>query len=350
MLFPFQVKNSKGEVEFDGFTKKHIANVERQITNAGFKVDITTLTEVLAEVREEKYYMIKPSDYVDVRVGVGAWSDSITSFTAGASADGGETGFINTAANHSKLASVDVVMDSQTFPVRTWAKHIDWSIPLLQQASKAASLGNAAAWDLVAAKERVRKTNWDLMVQKAAFVGIASQNLTGLLNASGVTVDTGTLPAEIGAMSDAQLQVVAGNMVKAYFLNSNSTVMPDQLILPQNQAFLLSATNSVTYPMKTKWDVLLDGFKAATQNPNFQMKAVAYADVTGAGSAGAFAKARYTLSRRGVDVARFEIPVDYTTTMAHSFNGFQFANAGFGQIGGVHVYRPLEIMYFQVGA
>lgn len=347
-MFPFQVTNGKGESEFIPQTRKHIANIQKQVKNAGFSVDITTLTQVLAEVREEKYYVVKPSDFVDVRVGVGAWADTITSFTSGASADDGETGFINTAANHSRLASVDVTLQPQTFPVRTWAKHIDWSIPQLEQASKAASLGNAAAWDLVAAKERVRKTNWDLMIQKAAFVGVASNGLGGLLNGTGVTVDTATLPAEIGAMSDAQLQVVAGNMVAAYFANAQSTALPDQLIIPQSQAFLLSQTNSVTYPLKTKWDILLDAFKAATQNPNFQIKSVVYANTTALN--GSFAKNRYTLSRKDQDVARFEIPVDYTMTMAHSFNGFQFANAGFGQIGGVHIYRPLEIMYFQVGA
>lgn len=347
-MFPFMIKNSKGQSEFVPQTRKHIANIERQIRNAGFTVDITTLTEVIAEVREEKYYVIKPSDFMSVRVGVGAWMDAITSFTSGASADDGETGFINTAANHSRLASVDVTLQPQTFPIRTWAKHIDWSIPQLEQASRAAAMGNAAAWDLVAAKERVRKTNWDLMIQRAAFVGIASNGLGGLLNGAGVTVDTATLPAEIGAMSDAQLQVVAGNMVAAYFANSNSTALPDTLVIPQAQAFLLSQTNSVTYPLKTKWDILLDAFKAATQNPNFQIKAVVYANTTGAN--GAFAKNRYALYRNSDDVARLEIPVDYTQTMAHSFNGFQFANAGFGQVGGVHIYRPLEILYFQVGA
>ena len=347
-MFPFLVKNSKGESEFIPQTRKHLANIQKQIKNAGYSVDITTLTEVLAEVREEKYYVIKPSDFMAVRVGVGAWMDAITSFTAGASADDGETGFINTAANHSRLASVDVTLSPQTFPIRTWAKHIDWSIPQLEQATAASRMGNAAAWDLVAAKERVRKTNWDLMIQKAAFVGIASNGLGGLLNGASVVVDTATLPAEIGAMSDAQLQVVAGNMVSAYFTNSASTALPDQLIMPQSQIFLLSQTNSVTYPMKTKFQVLLEAFQAATQNPNFQIKGVVYANTTATG--GSFVKNRYALTRNDQDVARFEIPVDYTQTMAHSFNGFQFANAGFGQVGGVHIYRPLEILYFQVGA
>lgn len=345
-MFPFLVKNSKGQMEFVDNTKKHLANVQRQVKNAGFSVDITTLTEVLAEVREEKYYTVKPSDFMDVRVGVGAWMDSITSLTEGASADDGETGFIDTAGQHSRLASVDVTMSSQSNPVRTWAKHIDWSIPQLEMASAAARLGQIGAWDLVAAKERVRKKNWDLLIQKIAFVGSASNGLGGILNAAGVVVDTATLPAEIGAMSDAQLQVVAGAMVAAYYTNSAMTTLPDTLVVPMATIFALSQTNSVTYPMKTKFDVLLDAFKAATQNPNFQIKGVAYADST----QGSFAKNRYALYRRDSDVARLEIPVDYSMTMAHSFNGFQFANAGFGQIGGVHVYRPMEILYFQVGA
>lgn len=347
-MFPFQLKNSNGESEFIPQTKKHIAQMEKQIKNAGFSVDITTLTEVLAEVREEKYYVIKPSDFMSVRVGVGAWMDTITSFTAGASADDGETGFINTAANHSRLANVDVTLTPQTFPIRTWAKHIDWTLPQLEQASAMSRLGYASAWDLVAAKERVRKTNWDLMIQKAAFVGIASNGLGGLLNGAGVTVDTATLPAEIGSMSDAQLQVVASNMVQAYFANSNSTAMPDQLIMPQSEIFKLAQVNSVTYPLKTKFDILLDAFKAATQNPSFQIKGVVYANATTA--QGSFAKNRYALTRNSDDVARLEIPVDYAQTMAHSLNGFQFLNAGYGQVGGVHIYRPLEILYFQVGA
>ena len=40
------------------------------------------------------------------------------------------------------------------------------------------------------------------------------------------------------------------------------------------------------------------------------------------------------------------IPVDYTSTLANSINGFNWQNAAYGQFTGVKVYRPKEVLYF----
>ena len=45
------------------------------------------------------------------------------------------------------------------------------------------------------------------------------------------------------------------------------------------------------------------------------------------------------------EVARFEIPVDYTVTVPNSIEGWTIRNVGYGQHSGVLTARPQEILY-----
>jgi hypothetical protein len=50
------------------------------------------------------------------------------------------------------------------------------------------------------------------------------------------------------------------------------------------------------------------------------------------------------------DVARFEIPVDYTVTVPNSIEGWTIRNVGYGQHSGVLDARPQEILYMDLTA
>lgn len=336
------IKNSQNQKVLSPKVVADIKKLDMHIKNAyGLDIDITTLTTVLAEVREQKFYTVKISDFVPVRVGTGAWSTFLTSFTSEQSAGDFETGFANTSSKHAKIASVDVTLNPVSTPIQTWNKQIDWTVPELNYASK------FGVWDIVESKEKTRKTNWDLGLQKIAFLGSPNFGLGGLLTASGVAINTAAMAATFTAATPAQLKAIVGAMITAYLAQNGNTAFPDTLVIPMSDWVGMSGASSENFPINSVIAQLQKAFADVTMNPNFKILPSPYASA--AQSGGAFAKDRYVLYRNDADVLRMEIPVDYTMTMANTFNGYQFANVGFGQVGGTFVYRPQEVLYFQNG-
>ena len=199
---------------------------------------------------------------------------------------------------------------------------------------------------LLPRKKKSRKTNWDLGIQKTAFLGSRDGSLEGLLTLSDVTINTTLIPAAINAMSDAQFQAFAQNTIGAYLANNN--YMPNRLYIPQSDYVALSTATSVQFPIKSKIEYLRDVFKAATNQQDFEIKPLAYLQ---AGlSDGKLSTDRYILMRYDEDVARFEIPVDYTVTVPNSIEGWTIRNVGYGQHSGVLDARPQEILYMDLTA
>lgn len=343
-----KIMNSKGEeVAIDTLLNdKEIEQAER-LTNAvseqaGYLVPMTTLTAVLRDVASQKFYQIPVADYLPVRVGTeAAWAEDIMMFRSFQVGGDFEKGYIETA-NEGRLASVDAQLDAIRVKNRTWAKELNWSIIDIAKAAR------TQVWDIVTQKEKSRRTNWDLGIQRTAFLGSRDGQLEGLLNLSDVTVDTTLVPSAISAMTDAQFQAFCGGAVAAYLSNVNYTAMPDRLYIPQSDYVQLANATSVQFPIKSKLEYLKDAFKAATTNANFEIKPLAY--LQAAQSEGKLTKDRYVLMRYDEDVARFEIPVDYTVTVPNSMDGFTIRNVAYGQHSGVLDARPQEILYMDLTA
>jgi len=338
----FLVKNSQNERVLNKVWEKEAKRQELLIKNAtGIDIDITTLTTVLAEVREQKFYTVKPSDFMPFRVGTGAWSTSLTSFTSEHSVDDFATGFTKTSTKHGRIPNADVGIQPITSKIATWNKQIDWTIPELQFAQK---FNN---WDLIAAKETARKTNWDLGIQKISFLGESDEDLGGLLTQSAVTPNAGVIINKpISTMTAAEISALPGLLLKDYFSNSGSTVLPDRFVVPMTDWLGMTSPTDATFAIKSKMDYLMEAFQKATGNSDFKILPVAYASA--ANSGGLLTKDRYALYRYDQDSLRSELPVDYTMTMANTFNGYQYANVGYGQIGGVVLYRPKEMSYYDL--
>ena len=73
-----------------------------------------------------------------------------------------------------------------------------------------------------------------------------------------------------------------------------------------------------------------------------EINKLAYADMAQSG----LAVQRYVLLRKDADTLAMNIPVDYTSTLANSINGFNWQNAAYGQFTGVTVFLPKEVLYF----
>lgn len=343
------ILNSKGEkVEVASFFKndEEFAKAQR-LENAvseqmGYQVPLTTLTAIIRGVAEQKFYRIPVADYIPVRVGTeAAWADDVLMFRSFQIGGDFEKGYIETATE-GRLASVNATLDGIRVPARVWAKEIAYSIADVQKAAR------TGIWDYVTQQEKARKTNWDLGIQKTAFLGSKDGTMEGLLNLSDVTVNTSLLPASLSEANDAQLQAFAKNVLNAYQQNNNYTAYPNRLYIPTDDYNGLAVATSTTFPIKTKMEYLLDVFKATTMSADFKILPLAY--LMPANSEGKLNAPRYVLFRYDEDVARFEIPVDYTTTVPNSYDGWTIRNVGYGQHTGVLDARPQEILYMDIAS
>lgn len=339
-----KILNSKGEPILLNQREQRGADVLQRMVNAlGYEVSITTLTTIMKKITEQKFFEVAPADYLPVRVGEGAWSSNLVTYRSFQLADDFSTGVINTGANSGRLATGDAGVDSLAIKVLNWAKSIGWSIFDLELAAKS---GN---WDIVTAKERSRKRNWDLGIQKVAFLGLPGDTgCLGLLNQSGITVDTTTLTASISSLTADQLSAFAAAILNVYRANNARTAWPTHFIIPESDYLGLATPSSSSFPIKSKLTLLEETFQTMCKNRSFKILPLAYADQAYHADVSTIAgKQVYTLLNYDEESIRMDVPVDYTNTLANSIDNFSFQNVGYGQFTGVLAYRPLELYYLQ---
>jgi len=356
----FEVRNAKGEVvtltpqeqriagalqrQYDSHVRYTLPGFEMHNALA-YEIDITSLTQLIKSVTEQKFHEVNFADYIPVVVGEGAWSSQLVKYRSFDSADDFETGILNTGTNHSKLANVDAAVDAVYTPVINWAKEITYSIMDLKMASLS---GN---WDLVTSKEKARYRNWSLGLQKIAFWGSdAVASVKGLLTMSGINSNTALITKKISAMNASEFQGLMAGLLEAYRSNGQRTAMPTHFIIPEDDYNGLASAVDETYPLKNRLERLLEGMRLMTQNPNFKILPCAYAIKAVNAAVTGLNLNRYVLLNYDDDTIRMDIPVNYTNTMQNTLNGFSFQNVGYGQYTGVTPYRPLEVLYFDWGA
>ena len=334
--------NSKGEypiLTLNSMEQRVADSLQRRLKldNAlGAEINITTLTTVIKKVTEQKFFEQSPADYMPIKVGDGAWSTNLQTFRSFVLGDGFDTGVLNTGLNQSKMASADAGVDSINVKVINWAKALTWTLFDLQFAAKT---GN---WDLVTAKETSRLKNWQLGIQRTAFLGLdGDASCLGLMTQAGITTDTTTIPTQISAMTTANFKIFCAAILNVYRVNCNRTAWPTHLIIPESDYLGLAAPTSADFPLKSALQVLEETFSIMVKKP-FKILPNAYGD-TAFNNLGTN---KYMLLNYDEESLRMDIPVDYTSTLANSLDNFSFQNAAYGQFTGVQAYRPLELMYF----
>lgn len=344
-----KIKNDKGEFIILNDQEVAVAGMNQRKFDAeyrnalGFELDITTLTAISKRITEQKFFEIAPADYLPVRVGDGAWSTELLTYLDFSVAGDFEQGIVNTAANDARLAEASAGIKGIQVPIIPWAKQITWSLFDLRYAMQS---GN---WDVVTSKERARKKNWDLGVQRTSFLGLASDTrVLGLLTQPDVTVNTTLITEFISSMDPTEFAVFVQGIIAAYRANSNYTAMPTHFAIPELDYNGLVAPVSPTFPVNSKLEYLQKAFAEATRNKNFKILPLAYAGVGQNADVVGLNKNRYSLYNYDEDSLRMDIPVDYTATLQNTLNNFQFQNVGFGQFTGAKAYRPLEMLYFDI--
>lgn len=312
----------------------------------GYEVAITTLTSISKKISEQKFYRLAPADYLPVLVGQAPWSSNITTYRSFMISDVFESGIVDLSGNQARLSEADAAVDAVNIRIYNWAKSNAYSIFDLELAAKS---GN---WDLVSAKEKSRKTNWDLGIQKVAFLGAAGQNgsggsCLGLLNQPGVTINTTLITQSLSSMSYTQLATFQQNVLAQYRINNNFTAMPTHFVIPENDFNGLAAQSSPQFPVKSTLQLLEEAFQVTTGNKGFKILPCVYAQAANAGGVlpSAAATGIYTLLNYDEESLKMEIPLDYHTTLANSNNNFQFQSAALAQFTGCLLLRPLELFY-----
>lgn len=315
----------------------------------GYQIAIDTLTYLVKQTSEQKFYTVPFADFMPVIVGEGSFSESLLFNRTYSTAEDFEAGNIRQGNADARLSSADVAMDGVTQKTQFWAKGVNYTLIEIEQALR------ANTWDVIQGMHEARKTNWDLGLQITAFLGLATDSrYPGLLTNSAFTVNTAIITKYISSMSAAEFVTFLGLFIQAYITNTGSTAKPDTFLMPQTDYIACSqlmvqnviAGGAGTYVGMNLLDYMTMCFKRATENQNFEIKSLYYADKTVNNSLRALNKNYYALYRRDPKSIRMNIPVDYTVTQANSINNFQFQDVAYGQYTGVVSLRNLECLIF----
>lgn len=337
----YQFKNSKGEVVELSQKEKAIANAleaqnGRMLNAAGIKVDITTLTTALKSVSHQKFFEVAPGDYMPVNVGEGAFQMELLKWVDYSPATDFEAGNIKLGMDGSKMATADASVEGIKSPIINWGKKITWD---LFAVNTAATQGN---FDLVLSKERSRKKNWDLGIQKIAFLGSASNpNVKGLLTQDNVTKNAELITEPLSGMTATELSTFASKVAAAYRQNCNYSAKPTHFVIPESDFLGLGTPSNAEYPLLTKLEILEKAFQQAF-GAGFKILPIAYGDKSVSG----LTQNVYALYNFDPDSLEMNIPVQYTSTIANTLDGFTWVNVAYGQYSGVKAYRPKEMLYF----
>lgn len=305
---------------------------------AGYEHALTVLTQIKAQVIKQKFYEVNPSDFMPVVVGEGAWMNNLVFNSVYENADDFESGMTDSSRPFAKKPATDIEIIAKPVPIVSWNKAFNYSIMEVAQASK----GNV---DLITAAEAARKRNWDLGIQRVAFLGSKSRSdILGLYNGESVSVNNTFITAPISGLAAADFLTFVAGLLKLYATNVNYTTRPNRFAMPEADYLGMMAPVSSSYPMVSKLQYLEDALKKLC-GADFKIVSTAYGNKDQMATAGVTGY-RYILYRDDPEALEFNIPVAYTTTAFGTANGFDFENVAMGQFSGVYFKRPAEALYF----
>lgn len=307
-----------------------------------YKQAITTLTQIDARIVKQKFYTISIPDYVDIDIGNGSFNDVIFKWQSFDNATDGFDGFMTDNTNQAKMLQVSVNYNGRNDYRYIWNKYCSYNIKDLEQLKQAMKMGQTN-FDFIEDKLEARKRNFDIMLQESVFNGNKLFDITtGLLNNPEVAINTDALTQSLSSLSGATLKAIVGNMLTAYANNAKYTAMPNRLVIPYSDFLGLSTATSPDFPVLSQLEFLENAFKKSTQNEDFKILPVAYANPAYNDTG----KNIYCLYNKDADNMVFDLPVEYTTTPFNTIDNYTFYNVGYGQVGGVRIFRPQEVMYF----
>lgn len=307
-----------------------------KLNSLGYQQVTSTLTQVVGQVVQQKFFEVDggPANFVPMIAGQGAFKRTLLQWRSFLKSEGFEAGIMSNATNNAETQLVDAAFDAIQIPVTPWSKKTTYNVFEIEEAMAANNL-----FSLIEQRELARKKEWDLGIQKVAFKGYGTA--TGLLNNSSATLDTSNLTKRLSAMSGTELNTFVGKVIGLYRENCAYTAMPTHFVIPEADANGLWSYPT-DYMLKTRWEILEQGFKAATGNSEFKLLRCAYCDKANFDGT----NNRYALYKYDPTTLVMHTPVAYQSTAAGSSDGFNWSSVAFGSFTGVTALRDKEIYYF----
>src|ERR1035437_2973533 len=310
-------------------------------TSLGYRYTIQTTTVILPEkVIGQTFYTVPFAKFVPVEVGLAAGMESIKINTGFRLAWNFFQGLSSLNAAGSQIARVDVGIAPVSVAIDTFTGGYDYTIA---EINKALASDN---WDVVSDKMLALKEMNDLGLQATCFLGNPSDqtNFPGLLTNGNVTIDLTTIPQLINSMNPAQFSTFVSKVISVYFSNTNSTMMPDTFVLPYTDWNGLGVPVSANFPNVSMRTWLLNEFKEATGNQNFQILPLAYCDP--ANNSPLIGHYRYALYHRDPRTLRMFVPVPFMLNPAGTANNWQWQGVACSQFTSPVIIKPAEVLYF----
>lgn len=309
------------------------------IPGAGVVQTVDTITQIITDVVEAKYYTLgglTPSDFINIDVGRGAYSGQIFQFTSAYLGATFEQCIVNPASTgiHNN-ATADIVVDGISINNNFYRQKYSISQEELRMAAV-----NRVGFDVIEQKEKARAKNWQLGIQNVLFNGLKDGRTVGLLNQSDVTINTTLLPSPIETLTIAELKTFAGEVISTYFNNSNGTYFPNRYLMPTQSYMALGVPYGDTFGMPTVKEVLENAFKAAGAPADFRIVHAIYANEAATGGFG-----RHVLYNTDVDNIVMYIPKNYTPYPLYPQGSLDMISDAEGQFTGVQLKRKGTMLY-----
>lgn len=313
------------------------ANGDIDQSSEGYNVAITSLTYIRKKVVDQVFYEIPIEEFIPIAIGEGAYSESIVTY--GQVSHGGdfESGIVNTGADNARLQTVDTGVVKFTAAVADWMKGFNYT---KFDVEKALLAGN---WDIIAAKAKALKKNFDLGLQELAFLGgkgIGATLFPGLLNNGNVNSNISLITEDISTMSAAELDTLAAGLLESYRSNNNRTLYPTHWAMPEDVYNGLSRFTDVAFGLRSRLAYLEEAFKG--KGHSITIYPVKY----GMSANNSLGLTRHCLYNKEEDNLILEIPLNFVLSAPGTANNVTFQQVAMSQFTGVLMPRPLAALYF----
>lgn len=327
---------------YNNFKKVLTAKNDLNISTLGLNRAITTLTGVIKDVVEAKYYTtpMPLTDYVKFNAsGEGAYMKNLVQLTeAGISASFKECTINPFSTGIHNDATADVALGKIQQSINFYRQSYSASHEEIEAAGR-----NLIPYNIIGGKEKVRARNWQLGIQDVMFIGLGDNRTFGLLNQPDVTVDTSLLPVALQNMTPEQLNTWVGTVLNAYGANNNYNFMPNRLFLPTPMYFALNKQMNPNFPLKNLRQTVEDAFAEVTGD--FKIVHAAYGMDAGTKGLG-----RAVLYNNDADNVVMHTPVKYTPLPLFPQNSLDMISQAMGQYTGTWAKRPTTMLYMDVQA
>lgn len=340
-----------------GIGRNLIQNSDGSVTpsSLGYRALTTTMTYVNPlPIRQEFYTLFagkKPSDFVPIDVGVGAWAtEAFTRLTYSLAGDY-EAGYIGVGSGaNDRTNYVDMGASSKTVARRVWKKGFAWTIADLAQA------GYIQGFDLIGEKMETMNEHFALGQQELVFLGSKTDALLkGLYTLSDVNSDTAAITKSIASMSFTELNTAAQAIIEYYRANCSRTAYFTHFIVPEsdwNGLQQLIPVLSGGAAFLSRKQILEVAFKGVS-GLDVQIMPTIYGMPTynaSRGLGGGSGLNRYVAYKYDKNVLRQDMSVPLMMTNPGTIDNFQFQCAGVSQHSGVAAFKPTQICYFDFAA